>query len=528
MKCKANVKTFWVICLSFLMALMCIGFMGNFKTVYASTALQGEGTLTSPYLVEDIDDLKVLREEVNQGNSYDGKYIKLTADIDLANEPWTPIGTSNKTFCGMFDGDNHTISNLKIDWSKNYVSGGNNQNYAGLFGYMKGGNDAGIKNLTIENADVTGCLYVGVILGRSYTGGIIENCHVKGQISVEAYSYAGIIVGRHEYSSGLNLNGEKMSIYNCSVEGVGQKASISCDYAVSYVGGIVGFVAEEDFVFSDLSVKNADIIGTYSVGGISGIGHYGNVFKNVSVDAVSVLSVNSDPESPRAGNVGLIVGACQGTETKQTVFKNYEIEESNASVNGEEVEVVFGNQMTGVEAVTNFVAKVGNLNYYETVSEAVQNATFEDEVTLIRNTDEVFEVPAGIVLNTNGYEAENVSIKALEIADVQVSRNEQDNATVVTITYLNSEKVTTFIIPDGKDGVNGANGSNGKDGKDGKDGTNGTNGLDGKDGVNGVNGKDGANGISANSNLTIVALVVGVISLLGNTLLVFLFLKKRK
>ena len=169
------------------------------------TSLSGSGIETDPYLVNNLAELKFFRDSVNNGNTYDGKYIQLTADIDLANEEWTPIGTSSNCFKGMFDGNGKTISNLFINWSTDYVSGGNNQNYAGFFGSMNGaGNDSGIKNLTIKNVDITGCLYVGAVLGRGYTSGIIENCHVTGDVNIEGYSYIGGIVGRYEYSTDAN------------------------------------------------------------------------------------------------------------------------------------------------------------------------------------------------------------------------------------------------------------------------------------------------------------------------------------
>lgn len=53
----------------------------------------GFGIKTNPYLIEDAKDLKLLAEKVNSGETYEGKYFKQTANIDLENEPnWTPIG----------------------------------------------------------------------------------------------------------------------------------------------------------------------------------------------------------------------------------------------------------------------------------------------------------------------------------------------------------------------------------------------------------------------------------------------------
>ncbi len=470
---------------------------------------EGEGTETSPYLISNESQLYEFANIVNSGEDYAGKFIKLTADIDLAGKEWTPIGTSSAPFCGMFDGQNYTIKNLKISWSKEYVSGGANQNYAGLFGYMKGGNTAGIKNLTIENADVSGCLYVGVILGRSYVGGIIENCHVKGIINVEAYSYAGIIVGRHEYSSGKNINGENMSIYNCSVEGSEKQATINCDYEVSYVGGIVGFLAEGGYTFSNLSVKNVKLTGTYGVGGISGIGHYGNSFLNMSISDSSIYSINNDTANSRTGNVGIIVGACQGTEKNQTTFKSFANTNTLASINGTLTEEIFGNNMNGSAAITNFVAKTSG-KYFESLSEAVSDLGDDEKIILLKNSNENMVLPAGVKLEQNGFSAPNVVLTPLEIEDIITSRNNENTATIITITYLNTEKITIIEIPDGKDGA------------DGVDGINGT------DGVDGINGTDGVDGKDASNTLVFTALVIGGVSLLSSLLILAFVLKKKR
>ena len=93
---------------------------------------------------------------------------------------------------------------------------------------------------------------------------------------------------------------------------------------------------------------------------------------------------------------------------------------------------------------------------------------------------------------------------------------------------------------DGKDGKDGQNGQDGVDGKDGKDGQNGQDGVDGKDGapgekgaqgedgVDGANGKDGLDGGSGSVGLTVAAMVIACLSLIGNIALVVLFLLKKK
>ena len=105
---------------------------------------EGEGTAANPYKIQNVDDLKLLAEKVNGGVTYKDKYFKLTADIDLKNEPnWTPIGTmlveEGRPFQGTFDGGGHQIANLTIS---------NGGQYGGLFGYTEGA--------VIKSCNVTG------------------------------------------------------------------------------------------------------------------------------------------------------------------------------------------------------------------------------------------------------------------------------------------------------------------------------------------------------------------------------------
>lgn len=136
----------------------------------------GFGIKTNPYLIEDVEDLKLLAKKVNSGETYEGKYFKQTADIDLNNETnWTPIGTVTndgkdaRPFKGTFDGDGYKITKLKVT--------GNSDN-AGLFGNVWGA--------TIQNCNVTGEIegnnFVGGIVGSTGKNTKILNCSFQGDV----------------------------------------------------------------------------------------------------------------------------------------------------------------------------------------------------------------------------------------------------------------------------------------------------------------------------------------------------------
>ena len=156
---------------------------------------EGKGTAESPYLIEDVDDLKLLAENVNNGEAYANTYFKLTANIDLNNEPnWTPIGTmlveEGRPFQGTFDGGGHQITNLKIG----------KREYGGLFGNVWGA--------TIQNCNVT-----GEVNGYNYSGGIVGyandnthilNCSFQGNVEGDGEERGGIV---GHTSSGCEVSG---------------------------------------------------------------------------------------------------------------------------------------------------------------------------------------------------------------------------------------------------------------------------------------------------------------------------------
>ena len=105
------------------------------------------------------------------------------------------------------------ISNLSIS-----ASGTSN---VGLFGVT--GSAARILDLGIENANVSGNNYVGVIAGKS--SGTITNCYVKGNVKVTSLNgYSGVIASYSTntiqscYTSGsVTVDGGNGSYirYNC-------------------------------------------------------------------------------------------------------------------------------------------------------------------------------------------------------------------------------------------------------------------------------------------------------------------------
>ena len=119
--------------------------------------------------------------EVNVNkNAFSGKTVKLTANIDLNNEAWTPVGqTGATTFNGVFDGQNYTISNLNV----NSLAQTGAHYSSGLFGWVES-HTAGcghIKNVKISGATISGHHNCGALVGYiTQETALVENCHVTG------------------------------------------------------------------------------------------------------------------------------------------------------------------------------------------------------------------------------------------------------------------------------------------------------------------------------------------------------------
>lgn len=161
---------------------------------------QGNGTSDDPYLIETAANLAYLAEQVNAGFEaegqavFAGKCFLLADDLDLNNVNWTPIGSVNTNmeglyFAGVFNGDFHTISNLKIQTG---------EEVSGLFACLADGpgglwNTAVIENLFVTNATITSTgLGAGGIVGAIGGNALVYRCSFSGNISVTSSgSYCG-------------------------------------------------------------------------------------------------------------------------------------------------------------------------------------------------------------------------------------------------------------------------------------------------------------------------------------------------
>ena len=222
--------------------------VGN-NTVY----MDGLGTAAYPYQISTADQLKLFRDIVNGSNGQTqnrGAYAVLTANIDLNNEPWTPIGNyteGNQIYYeGTFDGGGHTISGLNVTGKFQF---------AGLFGAVTGGT---IKNLTVAGnvSSSSSQCGAGGIVGYA-SNAVIKNCSNHCSVSGSVSSSIGGIAGYNDNNAKIIECYNVGTIKNCS------------DYSPLAVGGIAG-------------QNNGTISNCYNVGTVSNGDQVGEIVGNNS------------------------------------------------------------------------------------------------------------------------------------------------------------------------------------------------------------------------------------------------------
>ena len=218
-------------------------------------------SLTSgTYSISSAEELAKLAAMTDNGLIGENTEFVLANDIDLSvystGEGWTPIGSPSKKFTATFDGNGHVVSNLYI-----YRPNDNNQ---GLFGWAS---NADIKNVGLENVDVTGDCNVGGLVGNG-SNSIISNCYATGD--VVGGGWVGGLVGE----------GSSSTISNCYATG-----SVTGTRTYSYVGGLVGYGQNRIIISS--SYSTGSVTGNNNVGGLLGWSNYGTINNSYSTGTVT-------------------------------------------------------------------------------------------------------------------------------------------------------------------------------------------------------------------------------------------------
>lgn len=350
---------------------------------------------SNPYLITTAEDLEALASIVNTGSRLGG-YYKQSADITLTNEHTAIGNSSNTSFRGVYDGDNNVIKGLLINQPKAI--------YQGLFGRA---NQATIKNVIIENCDITAKKYVGGICGYA-SETTISNCKVSGAIKTA------------DGVDGMYHGGIAGSIYDKPISSCVNTASVKGNNSKSqYYGGIVG----EGSWTIITDCFNAGIVeGTLYVGSIVGSNGASRLDNNyhttTTTGGVGANDVATGTDQTGATTVAKITAAEGVTLTLPTtptyVWNNENLYES------------------GVVVTLDFTVPEGKYwDHYTVNNGKISNASVKGgEHTLTDFTADVV-ISATFVSELTDIATAGVTIA--DIADLTYNGKEQHPSPVVTL-----------------------------------------------------------------------------------------------
>lgn len=335
-----------------------------------------------------------------------GKY-RLVRDINLSGD-WTPIGSLEKPFSGLLDGNGYTISGLSVSNSKKGASG--------LFacvsgqlldleveGVVSGADCVGGLTGILIGGKITNCAFSGVVVGDNYVGGIVGDVrNTTGSTTISGCTNLASVYGNNCVGGIAGvvyaLGGSKVSIESCaSIENVKANAGVA--------GGIVGAASVNDCDLSILRTYNSAIVDATAIaGGIIGSLVMGKASSKVDIsygyNSESVTSgatagaiigkvATSDGDTVSTTsivlnevyNVGTIKGdrnalvltATRELANKVTLSKVYNTDSSNESIGNYEYEgrIVSRNTLTSAYNV------ISTLNFNSYIWIAYGNSSYK-------------------------------------------------------------------------------------------------------------------------------------------------------
>ena len=221
-----------------------IWFVKSDKSVYPIFQTQdiplysgGTGTLVDPYVITSCADIVYLSTDSKNWN----KSFIQTEDITFSGDsPTTQIGNYEFEFVGVYDGQEHSVSNYEL--VEGIIDGGR---VAAFFGVIGQGGD--IRNLNLVDVNITGGWNTGGFVGLN--DGMITNSNISGKITGSGMSggfvgdnavngvitncHADVIVISTKQSGGF-VGIQEGNIANCSSSG-------DVSGSEGYAGGFMGY-----------------------------------------------------------------------------------------------------------------------------------------------------------------------------------------------------------------------------------------------------------------------------------------------
>ena len=226
---------------------------------------------------------------------------------------WPPIGTyallnpaQQNPFSGIFDGNGHTVSNLKIEHSF----------FIGLFSAVTGQ----INSLGLLNVNIVGASHVGSLAGVLDERGAIKNCYSNGGV-IRAITNLGGLVGLI-FDTRVTVNNSYSASHIQVVAGgstigglVGDnRGKVHNSYSTAPiasrtqdVGGLVG------------NLPSGLIMNSYSIGPVTGNLNVGGLIGKAVGSATVAYSYWNTQRSGQSSSAGQGAGKAEGKTTAQLI-----------------------------------------------------------------------------------------------------------------------------------------------------------------------------------------------------------------
>ena len=249
--------------------------MGDYMEVYTAkglakwaylvnSAVSNDENIRIEYGVKLMADITLPEYELVADAANETYLFDESKPLDGTNSNWIAVRSDLRdengkaqlynAFSGHIDGNNHTITGLRINSESNYI---------GFIGFMYDG--ASIKNLTFANAEVKGAAAVGVAVGRAQDDTVVENIIVINS-KISGSNSVGAIAG-YNYSRVGGAQGQGYTEGPAVVRMCYTDANTEVTCSGNSVGGIVGYNYGATIIACD---NHADVTGLSSVGGIVG------------------------------------------------------------------------------------------------------------------------------------------------------------------------------------------------------------------------------------------------------------------
>jgi hypothetical protein len=220
----------------------------NLPALPITDYLDGQGTSSEPFLINDANDLNVIGVFYDQ---WDNDY-QLASDIDMSaigGNEFHMIGTSSIPFSGTLDGDGCWIDHFT------YSTAGT-ESYLGLFRVLGGT----VSNVALEDVviSVDSGSNIGGLVGLSTSSSAINNCYIQGEINV----------GDDSQSIGGMIGELEGNVSNCD-----SNITITATEAASFVGGLIGAAYGDGLATQCSSIASINVGNDGdSIGGLLGDG----------------------------------------------------------------------------------------------------------------------------------------------------------------------------------------------------------------------------------------------------------------